>query len=207
MSSLHMSTGLRMSLASATSLLMTFIILAFMKSLIGGDGPVIIEKRKLIPLPEFIFSRPPPPDPAFEKIEPPDELVDPPPEPVIPGDEETGEVIEVTVRNRPTIEGKLPGAFLKPQFNTELAAVVEIQPEYPRWAIRKGIEGYVLVEFTVTRSGSTRDIKVLDAYPADTFNRSAIRAAGKSRFKPRVVDGSPVEVMGMQKKYTFRLDE
>ena len=207
MNSLHMSTGLRMSLASATSLLMTFVILAFMKSLIGGDGPVIIEKRKLIPLPEFIFSTPPPPDPTFDRIEPPGEIVDPPPEPVIPGGDETGEVIEVTVRDRPAVDGALSGTLLKPQFNTELAAVVEIQPEYPRWAIRKGIEGYVLVEFTVTRSGSTQDIKVLDAYPDDTFNRSAIRAAGKSRFKPRIVNGSPVAVTGMQKKYTFLLDD
>ena len=207
MNTVDLSGGLRMSLATLTSLFMTFVILAFMKSLIGGDGPVIIDHTRPVPLPEFIFSPPPPPDPALDKIEPPEKIVEPPPEPVIPKIGSTDEVIKITSTHGPKTKGELTNGFLQPQFNTELAAIVEIQPDYPRAAIRKGIEGYVLVQFTVTRSGATADIKVIDAYPADTFNRSAIRAAGKSRFKPKIVNGSPVPVEGIQKKYTFRIDE
>ena len=207
MNTTDFSTSLRIGLATCTSLLMTFVILVFMKSLIGGDGPVILNKKKTIPLPEFIFSKPDEPDPLIDRIEPPEKYVEPLPDPLIPHTGETGEKLLVGMERIPPIDNNGDDIVFRPQFNTELAAIVDIQPEYPQWAVRKGIEGYVLVEFTVTRSGSTEDIEVIDAYPEDTFNRSAIRAASKSRFKPKIVNGSPVPVKGMQKKYTFRIDE
>ncbi|MFD2164735.1 energy transducer TonB [Thalassotalea euphylliae] len=84
--------------------------------------------------------------------------------------------------------------------------IVKVAPIYPRRAQSRGIEGYVIVEFTVTTNGSVRDPIVVEAKPEDIFNRAAIDAAMKFKYKPRVVDGTPTEVAGVQNKITFEID-
>ncbi len=84
--------------------------------------------------------------------------------------------------------------------------IVKVAPIYPRRAQSRGIQGYVIVEFTVTTNGSVRDPKVVEAEPADIFNRAAMDAALKFKYKPRVVDGTPMEVAGVQNKITFQID-
>ena len=39
------------------------------------------------------------------------------------------------------------------------------------------------------------------------FERAALNAALKFRYKPRVVDGQPIEVAGVQNKITFLLED
>jgi protein TonB len=63
---------------------------------------------------------------------------------------------------------------------------------YPRRAAIAKIEGYVTVEFTITETGSVADPSVVDAKPPRVFDREAIRAILKWKFKPRIVDGQPV---------------
>jgi len=94
----------------------------------------------------------------------------------------------------------------------EYMPIVAVAPEYPRRAAQRGIEGFVTVRFTVTPAGSTRDIEVIDAVDTEgretsIFNRSAIRAAERFRFRPRVVDGEPVEVSGVTYRFVFELDD
>lgn len=84
--------------------------------------------------------------------------------------------------------------------------IVKVAPIYPRRAQSRGIEGYVIVEFVVTKNGSVRDVVVVDAQPADIFNRAAIDAASKFKYKPRVVDGIATEVAGVQNRITFEID-
>jgi protein TonB len=84
--------------------------------------------------------------------------------------------------------------------------IVKVAPIYPRRAQSRGIEGYVIVEFTVTKNGSVRDPIVVEAQPADIFNRAAIDAALKFKYKPRVVDGEATEVAGVQNKISFEID-
>lgn len=84
--------------------------------------------------------------------------------------------------------------------------IVKVAPIYPRRAQSRGIEGYVIVEFVVTKNGSVRDVVVVDAQPADIFNRAAIDAASKFKYKPRVVDGITTEVAGVQNRITFEID-
>ena len=69
------------------------------------------------------------------------------------------------------------------------------------------IEGYVIVEFTVTESGSTEAIRIIEAEPDKIFNKSAIKATARSRYRPRIVDGKPVEVTGMRKMFSFELKD
>ncbi|MCG8533675.1 MAG: energy transducer TonB, partial [Pseudomonadales bacterium] len=71
----------------------------------------------------------------------------------------------------------------------------------------RGIEGYVILEFTVTKNGSVKDPVVIEAYPERIFNSTAMKAALKFKYKPRIVDGEPVDVAGVQNKLTFQIED
>ncbi|MEL0068857.1 MAG: energy transducer TonB, partial [Gammaproteobacteria bacterium] len=83
--------------------------------------------------------------------------------------------------------------------------IVKVQPIYPRRALQRGIEGYVIVEFTVTKNGSVANPKVVEAEPPNLFDKAAVDAAKKFKYKPRVIDGEPTEVMGVQNLITFTM--
>lgn len=88
----------------------------------------------------------------------------------------------------------------------DIIPVVVIRPMYPREAAIAGIEGWVKVEFTITETGSVKSPKVIEAEPLRVFNREALRAILKWKFKPRVIDGVAVERMATQ-IIEFNLDE
>lgn len=85
--------------------------------------------------------------------------------------------------------------------------IVKVAPQYPRRAASRGIEGYCTVEYTVTKSGAVRDPVVVDADPEGIFDRASIQAALKFRYKPRVIDGEPVEVPGVRNRFTYQLEQ
>jgi len=74
----------------------------------------------------------------------------------------------------------------------DVIPIVRIEPSYPRDAAMKGIEGYVRVMLTILPDGSVGDAKVIEANPPRVFNREAIRAVLRWKFKPRIVDGQAV---------------
>lgn len=74
----------------------------------------------------------------------------------------------------------------------DIIPIVRIEPSYPRDAAMKGIEGYVKVMLTILPDGSVGDAKVIEANPPRIFNREAIRAVLRWKFKPRIVDGQAV---------------
>ncbi|WP_227718119.1 energy transducer TonB [Microbulbifer sp. Q7] len=85
-------------------------------------------------------------------------------------------------------------------------------PRYPRRALAQGIEGYVVVEFTITRSGSVRDPRVVGGFdsagaPTEVFNSSALNAVERFKYRPTLVDGNPVEKHGVRNRITFKLAE
>ena len=88
----------------------------------------------------------------------------------------------------------------------EYLPIVKVAPIYPRRAQSRGIEGYVIVEFTVSKTGSVVDPVVVEANPESIFDRAALDAALKFKYKPRVVDGEPMEVAGVQNKISFEID-
>ncbi|AWB67909.1 protein TonB [Saccharobesus litoralis] len=87
----------------------------------------------------------------------------------------------------------------------EYLPIVKVAPVYPRRAQQRGIEGYVIVEFTVSKLGTVSDPFVVEAEPQNIFNQAAINAALKFKYKPRVVNGEPVEVAGVQNRITFEM--
>lgn len=84
--------------------------------------------------------------------------------------------------------------------------ITKVAPVYPRRAQQRGIEGYVIVEFTVTKLGSVKNPIVVEAKPQNVFEKAAIAAALKFKYKPKVVNGEPMEVSGVQNKISFEMD-
>lgn len=89
----------------------------------------------------------------------------------------------------------------------EYLPIVKVAPIYPRRAQTRGIEGYVLLEFTVTSAGTVRDPFVVESDPPHIFDRAAIQAAIKFKYKPKVVNGEPIEVSGVRNLITFVFEE
>ena len=89
----------------------------------------------------------------------------------------------------------------------EYLPIVKVAPIYPRRAQTRGITGYCIVEYTVTTSGSTKDIRPVDCQPSGVFESASVKAAEKFKYKPRVVDGTAIEVAGVQNKFTYELED
>ncbi|MBK1638706.1 hypothetical protein CCR85_00845 [Rhodothalassium salexigens] len=87
----------------------------------------------------------------------------------------------------------------------EYLPIVKVPAQYPRRAQERGVEGWVMLEFTVTKQGTVTDISVIDADPKGYFERAAKRAAAKWKYKPKVVNGQPIAVTGVQHKVTFEM--
>jgi protein TonB len=78
-------------------------------------------------------------------------------------------------------------------------------PRYPTGAARKGIEGWVKVMFSIGESGAVKNIRIVDAEPRRVFDRAATQAVARWRFKPRMVDGEPVQRDGVVQTLRFNL--
>ncbi|MFT6958344.1 MAG: protein TonB [Halieaceae bacterium] len=89
----------------------------------------------------------------------------------------------------------------------EYLPIVKVAPIYPRRAQTRGISGYCIVEYTVTKSGSIKDPVAIDCNPSGVFDKASVKASLKFKYKPRVVDGEPIEVAGVQNKFTYELEQ
>jgi protein TonB len=84
--------------------------------------------------------------------------------------------------------------------------IVRVAPVYPARALARGVEGYVDMSFTVTLTGTVENPVVL--YSTNSlFDRSAIQAVLRFKYKPRVVDGVPVAVPNVKTRISFRIEE
>ena len=84
--------------------------------------------------------------------------------------------------------------------------IVRVAPVYPARALSRGVEGYVDMSFTVTTTGTVRDPIVIFS-TSSLFERAATRAVLKFKYKPRVVDGVPVDVPGVKTRISFQIEE
>jgi protein TonB len=101
----------------------------------------------------------------------------------------------VAIPTQELAAGPKAGAALS---DMDAVPLVRIAPEYPARAAERGIAGWVLLEFTVTSAGTTRDVRVLDSDPPGTFDRVAVKAVERFKYRPKVVNGRPVEQPGVQ---------
>ena len=210
------SFALRLPIAAVAAAGVTFGLFLFMYLLIspGGQGRPELEAIAHIyfgqvDIPEELVSKvrskpPPPPQPR-----------DPPRPPKMQLSRVAPQAQDLPQLDLPELEVPLVGGagmFLGPfealgrQAEGDIIPVVVVRPMYPREAALAGIEGWVKLEFTITEEGDVRDPQVVDAQPSRVFNREALRAILKWKFKPRVVEGAAVERRATQ-VIDFALDE
>ena len=132
------------------------------------------------------------------KPDKPDEPEEPPPE--FPEPEFENPDISIDLQIADIGAGKLKiagiGGFSS---DGDYLPIVKSAAQYPKSALARGLEGYCTVEYVVTTSGETRDITVVDC-PHKIFAKPSVKAAEKFKYKPKVVDGEPIEVPGVRNK-------
>jgi len=85
--------------------------------------------------------------------------------------------------------------------------IVKVAPMYPRRALQRGMTGECLVRYTVTTSGTVREVEVVPGACSDSiFERPSVEAAQRFKYKPRVIDGTAVEVLGVYNMFYFETE-
>jgi protein TonB len=208
--------NLRVPIAAMVALAVTFGLFLLMHKLISSGGGEHAELDAIagirfgpVEIADEIItrSRRRPPKPPPPK--------DPPPPPKMQISKMDRQAQNMPRMNMPDLdlplvggEGMFIGNFQQVDRSAEgdIIPVVVIRPMYPREAAISGTQGWVKVEFIITEVGTVKDPRVIDAKPPRVFNREAIRAILKWKFKPRVVDGIAVERRATQ-VIDFTLDE
>lgn len=150
-----------------------------------------IQRRQLKP------KKPPPPDA-------------PPPQPPTPQLDNLNPNAEKIAISAAPVETdiEMSGGFSLGVGEGDYLPIVKVAPIYPQRALSRGIEGYCVVQYVVTRQGTIREPFVIeDQCTSSLFHRASLQAALKFKYKPRVIDGQAVEVPGVQNKFTFEIEE
>lgn len=92
------------------------------------------------------------------------------------------------------------------KINSNVMPLVRIPPIYPRRAARRRIQGWVKIEFIISKKGTVEDAKVVAAEPSSIFNRAALRAIKRWKFKAYLVEGVPQEQRAVQ-TLEFKLEK
>lgn len=85
--------------------------------------------------------------------------------------------------------------------------IVRIPPRYPQRALMRNVEGWVLLEFTITASGTVEDIRVVEAEPPNVFDQESMRALRNWKYQPKLVNGRPVAQPGMRDIIVFEIKD
>jgi protein TonB len=144
---------------------------------------------------------------AEAKPEKPDEVEEPPPDLDTPAMEMDMNMDAVNMAPAATLEIAIAGTGGMSASDGEYLPIVKVAPIYPRRAQSRGIEGYCIIEYVVTKSGAIRDPQAVDCQPSGMFERASLKASLKFKYKPRVVDGEAIEVAGVQNKFTYELEK
>ena len=119
--------------------------------------------------------------------------------------------IDVSIA-KPKANFKTGGSFFR---DGEYIPLFKVQPIYPRRAQERGTQGFAIVSFTITESGSVENAKAIEGYcgdptgpeselrPCTMFNSASARAALKLKYKPKIVDGKATSVSDVLHRFTF----
>ena len=196
--------GLVMALAVTLSLfwLMQYLIETADRSL-NDDGAgnlidfVRVKRDESVKARQLKPKKPPPPDA-------------PPPQPPTPQLDSLNPNAEKIAISAVPVETdiEMTGGFSLGVGEGDYLPIVKVAPIYPNRALTRGIEGYCVVQYTVTSLGTTKDPVVIEDQCTSTlFHRASLNAALKFKYKPRILDGQAVEVPGVQNKFTYEIHE
>jgi len=122
-----------------------------------------------------------------------------------------GDSADLDALNERLLEAKLKanGAVPSPSGMPEVAEnsltrLTSLQPDYPRRALTRNVEGWVEISYTVTPKGKVVDVKALRADPVGFFESAATDAVRHLTYKPFLKDGTPIAVT-TKVRVAFRL--
>lgn len=185
----------------------TFGLFYLMQSLIGVEGELnkdakikvvdfvhvertedVKEKERKLPDKKKIDDTPPPPDMNFDT------------DPNMSGD-------GISIGG--VMDGGLglddAGGFSMASADGDAVPMVRVPPQYPEKALQRGIEGRVLVEFTISKGGTVKNPKVVAAEPSNIFNKAALKAVAQWKYNPKIENGRAVEQPGIRIAIPFRI--
>lgn len=186
------------------SILVTLGLIAAMYALIKMKDPELDEK-KAFKLPKFTYvaknedvqtiaPKPPRPDEVQEQPDVPETKI---------------------VPDRVDVNSDLGLGAVKVGINRDLKGfnsndgeylpIFRAPPIFPRRALERGVCGWVELTYTVTSAGTTKDAVVVNS-SSKMFERNAIKAALKYKYKPRQVGGKAVDVPNVGILISFKVD-
>jgi protein TonB len=200
------STLTRFAIAGVTGVVVTFALLWVMQILIATGKDALTNKRDFRFV-DFVRIK------RDEVINLDEDKPEKPPEPEQqPPDMPQPQLDQLNTSDTVNISFTRTGIELDPTrgnfsiVDGDYLPIVKVAPIYPRRAQTRGLEGYCLLEFTVTRTGTVRDARAIEC-TSSLFQRASVNAAGKFKYKPRVVDGQEIEVPGVQHIIRFEIED
>ena len=187
-------------LAAAGGTVVSFTSILLMALLIA-TGEVSLDESNLRKIVDVVM---PVRDPELiDSVERPDEA-EPEPDQLPPevDIENIEELLDQSVTPNLNFKKRRSGVFMDGSY----VPIFQVPPQYPRRAAERGIEGCVVLKYVVTEVGSVRDPEVMQSIPKGIFDRAAIRAALRYKYKPLIRDGNAVEVEGVTQRITFVLE-
>ena len=132
----------------------------------------------------------------------------PPPVPEVPQmDFSRGSVENNVAQLTPVVDAS--GAMSKLKMSAgsdrDIIPLVRINPDYPPRAVSRGLQGWVIVQFTISATGTVKDAIVVKS-SSSIFEQAALKAIVRWRYNPKVEDGVAVERVGVQTKLVFQLE-
>jgi protein TonB len=185
----------------------TFALFYLMQSMMGVEGEIdasakakvvdfvrvkrsedVKKKEREPPTKEKIDDEPPPPDFAMDQTA-----------------DMTSGGLGISAGVDQSMSLDTGGGFSMASADGDAVPMVRVPPQYPERAMQRGIEGRVLVEFTISKSGSVKDPRVIAYEPSRIFNKAALKAVSQWKYNPKIEDGKAVEQKGIRIALPFRL--
>ena len=196
---LGISLGAGVAMTFALLWLMQYLIASGEKALTDSDDYkfadfVRVEREETIEQKKPKPKKPPEPD------QPPPDI----PPPQVDNLDPTGTAISIGSVNVSTGLNIGIGGF--DNVDGEYLPIVKVAPIYPRRAQQRGLSGFCIVSFTVTKLGTVADAQVIEC-SSSLFERASVNAALKFKYKPRVVNGEPIDVPGVKHRISFEIED
>ena len=193
----------RLALPAINAFFITSALLYLMYSLIYIEEPRLQTKKGFSNL---NWAQVPEDTPPKQLIAKPVKPVEPEVVPDLPKDKPI--VIAGPIKGEPFAEYKAGGtrSQLPALSDSQLVLIFSSPPSYPATAASRGTQGYVVVGFSVDEAGGVFDPYILESEPTKVFDRAALRAILKFKYKARMVNGKNVSTDGQRYLFTYKLD-